>query len=143
MPADPSLTIILREWIHKAEGDITNASHTLKLGQHCPTETVVFHAQQCVEKYIKAALTFHHIACPKVHDIEHLVRLLPAGLLDWFSVKEQRTLTSYAVTARYPGDFEPISLAEARAAVKLARRVRAELRTLFPKSALSKVAPPQ
>jgi hypothetical protein len=50
------LNALLSQWVEKAEGDLRNAAHTLKLGRRCPTETVAFHAQQCVEKYIKAAL---------------------------------------------------------------------------------------
>jgi HEPN domain-containing protein len=47
---------IAREWIIKAENDLKTASHTLKIGKGCPTDTVCFHAQQCVEKYLKAFL---------------------------------------------------------------------------------------
>ncbi len=133
MPADEDLLAVVSEWIYRAEGDLKNAAHVLKLQRQCPTETVAFHAQQCVEKYIKAALTFYEIDFPKVHDIEKLVRLLPADALAFFPVTEQRTLTSYAVTARYPGDFDPISLDEARKAVQIARRIRAELRKLLPR----------
>jgi hypothetical protein len=38
---------------------------------------------------------------------------------------------------RYPGDYEAISLAEARYAVKVARRVRRQIRKRLPKEALS------
>lgn len=71
-----------------------------------------------------------------VHDIEKLVGLLPAGVLAAWPIREQRTLTSYAVSARYPGDFEPVSIAEAREAVRIARRVRKEIRRLLPKASL-------
>jgi hypothetical protein len=37
-----------------------------------------------------------------------------------------------------PGDYEPISLAEARRAVKIARGVRNEIRKLLPKEMLRK-----
>jgi len=50
--------------------------------------------------------------------------------------EEQRRLTTYATVTRYPGDYEPISLAEARRAIALARRVRREVRRLLPSSAL-------
>ncbi len=138
MPADEALLAVVSEWIYRAEGDLKNATHVLMLRRQCPTETVAFHAQQCVEKYIKAALTFYEIEFPKVHDIEKLVRLLPPDALAVFPVTEQRTLTSYAVTARYPGDFDPISLDEARQSVRIARRIRAELRKLLPKAVLLK-----
>ncbi len=94
MPADEALLAVVSEWIYRAEGDLKNATHVLMLRRQCPTETVAFHAQQCVEKYIKAALTFYEIEFPKVHDIEKLVRLLPPDALAVFPVTEQRTLTS-------------------------------------------------
>jgi HEPN domain-containing protein len=37
----------------------------------------------------------------------------------------------YATVTRYPGDYEPISMAEAREAVKIARRVRWEVRKIL------------
>lgn len=134
------LHAIVSEWVVKAENDLTTAAHTLKLRLRCPTDTVGFHAQQCVEKYIKAALVLHDIDFPKVHDIEKLVGLLPDGLLGEWAIDEQRTLTSYAAATRYPGDYDPISLPEARQAVRIARRVRMEVRKLLPKAALRKAS---
>ena len=54
------------------------------------------------------------------------------------TVEEQRRLTDYATVTRYPGDYEPIPLAEARRAVAIARRVRKEVRSLLPREALRK-----
>ena len=42
--------------------------------------------------------------------------------------EEQERLTDYAVTTRYPGNYEPIPLIEARQAVRLARSVRNQIR---------------
>ena len=61
MTAPAPVIALVREWIAKAENDLTTAVHTLRLGSECPTDTVCFHAQQCVEKYIKALLVF--LAC--------------------------------------------------------------------------------
>ena len=36
---------VIRQWITKAENDLKNAAHTLKLGADCPPDTVCFHAQ--------------------------------------------------------------------------------------------------
>lgn len=47
---------VVREWVAKAENDLKNATHTLRLGTDCPTDNVCFHTQQCVEKYLKALL---------------------------------------------------------------------------------------
>ncbi len=136
MPAADPRLVVLREWVHKAENDLKTAAHTLKLGKECPTEAVVFHAQQCVEKYIKALLILHQTEFRKLHDIEKLVRLLPHGVLSDWPLREQRRLTTYAVLMRYPGNFEPVSLTEARQAVRIAHGVRREIRALLPKASL-------
>jgi len=129
---------IAREWIIKAENDFKNSSHTLKIARGCPTDTVCFHAQQCVEKYLKALLVVKGIDFPKTHDIEHLVSLLPESIWLRLSIQEQRRLTAYATVTRYPGDYEPIPLSEAQQSVRLARRVRKEIRELLPKGILSR-----
>ena len=56
MSGRPDPAFLAREWVEKAEEDLTNAEHTLTMEAHCPFSTVCFHAQQCVEKYIKALL---------------------------------------------------------------------------------------
>lgn len=139
MPADDRAVAVVRGWVQKAENDLKNAAHALKLGNACPTDTVGFHAQQCVEKYLKALLTFHGTPFPKVHDIEKLVRLLPHGVLADWPLHEQRRLTLYATVLRYPGDYEPISLVEARQAVRIARQVRSDIRKRLPPGALRRV----
>ena len=55
MPAPNPVVVLIREWLAKAENDLLNAAHTLTLGAACPTDTVCFHAQQCVEKHIISA----------------------------------------------------------------------------------------
>jgi HEPN domain-containing protein len=132
MPADDPVAKVASEWVAKAENDLKNAAHTLKLGKDCPTDTVCFHAQQCVEKYLKALLVSFKIDFPKTHDISQLMALLPGRIKISLDVTEQRQLTDYATSSRYPGDYEPISLAEAKGAVTLARRVRKEIKKYLP-----------
>jgi len=128
---------VVREWAEKAENDLKNAAHTLKMGSDCPTDTVCFHAQQCAEKYVKALLVWRGVDFPKTHDLGALVGLLNRRDRPTLDIGEQRKLTRYAMVARYPG-WGPISIAEARRAVALARRVRRELRRVLPKDALKR-----
>ena len=123
---------IAQEWIGKAENDLTNAVNTLKMGKRGPTDTVCFHAQQCVEKYLKATLVWKRIDFPKTHNISELMALIPAGVCLPIENKEQDRLTEYATVTRYPGAYEPISLDEACKAVALARRVRKAARQSLP-----------
>jgi HEPN domain-containing protein len=138
MPDLEKVIIVVNEWVDKAENDFKNAAYTLEMGDECPTDTVCFHAQQCIEKYLKALLTYKDISFPKTHDIEALVVSLPNSLRPNLNDKEQSQLADYATVTRYPGDYEPISLNEARKAVAMARRIRREIRKLLPKRAAKK-----
>ena len=140
MLGDERVVAVVRDWVVKAENDLTNAAHTLKLGRKCPTDTVCFHAQQCVEKYLKALLVFKGMEFPRTHDVEALMGLLAKEFKLGVSVLEQRRLTSYATVTRYPGIYEPIPLSEARRAVALAQRIRSRIRRLLPKQAITQGA---
>lgn len=136
MPENDKTAIVAREWVTKADNDLKTAAHTLKLGDKCPADTVCFHAQQCVEKYIKAFLVVLEIEFPRTHDIEILISLIPRSIRLSLTVEEQRRLTEYATIMRYPGPYEPILLSEAKQAVKLARLVRQKIRKLPQKHVL-------
>ncbi len=129
MIANAETLRVIHQWVEKAENDLKTAAHTLKLGAECPTDTVCFHAQQCVEKYLKALLVFHEIEFYRTHDIGALLMLLPVHLRPDLSHEEQARLADYAVAARYTGDYEEVSLNEARSATELARRVRGQVRS--------------
>ena len=136
MPDPKAIIIVIREWLVKAENDLKNAAHTLTLGKDCPTDTVCFHAQQCVEKYIKSLLVLRMVDFPKTHNIHALWALLPPKLRPILDHKVQDRLTYYATVQRYPSDEPEISLTEARKAVAIARRVRKEIRRHLPLAAL-------
>jgi HEPN domain-containing protein len=133
----PDLEVIrvVREWAQKAENDLTTAAHTLKLGKRCPTDTVCFHAQQCVEKLLKALLVHHGRPFPKTHNLGLLWSLLPASVRPDLTLDEQQRLSDYATVTRYPGDYSAITLSEARIAVKVARRVRRHVLKRLPAEA--------
>ena len=123
-------------WVEKAENDLRNAGHTLRIKQRCPTDTVCFHAQQCVEKYLKALLVWREIEFPRAHDVAYLLKRLSTHDQPDLTPEECRQLTDYATVNRYPGDYPAITLQEAHQAVKIARRVRKQIRARLPKQAL-------
>src|SRR3990172_8347408 len=98
---------LVRQWVERAEEDRRTAEHLLTIRRHCPFGTVCFHAQQCVEKYIKAILTLQAIEFPKTHDIMELVGLLPTDLHLPLDAPMAERMTAYATLLRYPGDWEP------------------------------------
>lgn len=137
MPDPDKVAAVVSEWAGKADNDLTAARIIVNAGKKGPTDTAVFHAQQCVEKYIKALLTACGIQFPKTHNIRSLIQMLPAGIDLSLSQGEQDELTDYATGTRYPGGGE-ISLAETRRTLALARRMRMEIRRLLPKQALGR-----
>ena len=137
MPDPERLVEVVAEWVEKAENDLTAASATLRMGSRCPADTVGFHAQQCVEKYLKALLVAQGREFPKVHDISEILALLPPNSRPEIRPDECRRLTAYATVTRYPGDYDPVTLSEVRKAMKLARRVRRSVREMLPKKSLT------
>jgi HEPN domain-containing protein len=127
---------VVRAWVVKAENDLKTAIQTLKLGKEAPTDTVSFHAQQCIEKYLKALLVFRCTPFPKIHDIHRLGLRIPAKLRPKIKKRVEDRLTEYATVMRNPDLGPDISLSEARSAVALARRVRKEIRKHLPRAAL-------
>lgn len=87
-------------------------------------EAACFHAQQCVEKALKALLVQRGVLFPRTHVLETLLDLLKEAKLELpLEVDESFTLTQYAVQTRYPGDWEPVSNDEARSALETAAQV--------------------
>ena len=130
----PDVLPLVKQWIAMAEEDFRNADYTLTMPRDCPCSTVCFHAQQAVEKYLKALLLLRSIPFPRSHDIGELVGPLPASVPFPLTPEEQQRLTDYAVVTRYPGEWEPIDRAEAMEAVHLARQARAALQSALPGS---------
>jgi HEPN domain-containing protein len=118
------------QWVAKAEGDFTAAVHLLTLPDDtCPFDVVCFHAQQCVEKYLKAALVESGVPPPRTHDLAELSSALPSSLSLSVDEEDLSALTPYAVEARYPAvDAEFVGREDAERAAEIARRVRTEFR---------------
>ena len=127
MPVSEAVLTVVHEWIVKAEHDLTAAAQILKLGKATPTETVGFHAQQCVEKYLKALLQEQEKEVIKTHDLVFLLeRIIPIKPL-WSVYRSMlEHLNDYAVDSRYPG--EEISKEEAVQAVKFMSEIRDVIR---------------
>ncbi len=102
MPAPNPVIAVIRAWLIKADHDLLTAVHTLALGADCPADTVCFHAQQCVEKHLKALLVFRATPFPKTHNIGALRALLPPRLRPKMERRVQKRLTEYATVERYP-----------------------------------------
>ena len=92
---------ITQEWINKAEADFATAQRELQVQQRPNYDAVCFHAQQCIEKYLKACLQEESIAFTKTHDLNRLLDLLLPTQPEWeFLYPALYALTVYAVEFR-------------------------------------------
>jgi HEPN domain-containing protein len=67
-----------------------------------PDDLIGFHAQQAVEKLLKAALANAGVPPPRIHDLGRLVVLLDeAGLSPPQAARDARRLAPWAVEFRY------------------------------------------
>jgi len=107
-------------------------------GAYAQFDTISFHAQQCGEKYLKALLVLHSVPFPKSHDLSEIMALLPKHLMLNVKKSELSILSRYAVETHYPGGFEPISRKDAKEAIAIALKIRAEVSLYLPKEVNNK-----
>ncbi len=107
-----------RQWLAKARSDLVAAERLIAAGG--PHDAVCFHAQQTVEKALKALLAFAQAPIPHTHNLEDLQAAcaqltgtaVPARLSTW----ELSELTPFAVESRYDVEFWPDEQTARRAA---------------------------
>jgi len=120
---DEAVKTAVARWLAKAANDLRTAETMLSVVPPV-VDTSCYHAQQCVEKCLKAFLTAADRHVERTHSLPRLVELCaemePAfGCLADVGVE----LTGYASQSRYPDDWREIPVDEALAAVEKARMV--------------------
>ena len=113
-----------QRWIRFAEEDLKAAEILFREGIY---NQVCFHAQQCVEKCIKAVFLAQRRLPPKVHAIARLLSLLETHPFEGLE-EELMLLDRFYISTRYP-DALPGSLPEgmptredAESALRIARK---------------------
>jgi HEPN domain-containing protein len=128
MSERPEIADLASQWMQKADNDLRTAEHTIQLSDDCPFDTVCFHAQQCVEKYLKAVLVLVQTAFHNTHDLEELLLMTAPCVTIPVTAEELARLTPHATSTRYPDDWRMPTRMEADWAVGVARRVRQAVR---------------
>jgi HEPN domain-containing protein len=120
---------ITEEWISKAEEDYLVATRELQADPPA-LDAVCFHAQQCIEKYMKAILQENNVEFEKIHDLDILLQKSRSFISEVGDYRDDVIkLSAYAVDVRYPG-FE-ISAAEAQECVASMEKIRRVMRIHF------------
>jgi HEPN domain-containing protein len=115
------------EWVDKAEGDFSTALREFRVRKSPNYDAVCFHAQQCVEKYLKARLQESGIIFSKTHNLIFLLDLILSIEPTWDIFRQQLLeLTAFAVAYRYPGVSADKDTA--RQALGFCKQVRQEVR---------------
>ena len=119
---------LTREWVNKAEGDYATAAREMRARKSPNYDAACFHAQQCVEKYLKALLQESGIAFGRTHNLEALLTPLLVRYPEWARMRPAlRELTAYAVETRYPGESSDKEMA--KQALAQCRRARSHMRS--------------
>lgn len=119
---------LTREWIDKAEGDWVTANREMRSRKNPNYDAACFHAQQCVEKYMKGILQDQAIAFEKTHNLVYLLGLLLPLFPLWEGLRVALSqLNNYAVTFRYPGEHADRTIG--REAIRLCKEMRTEFRS--------------
>ncbi len=117
-------------WLRKADSDLQTARRTVE--SEGPYDTACFHAQQAVEKCLKALLALRGRPTPRTHDLEELADIcLGICPLPELTTAPLEELSTYAVEMRYDADFWP-PLETAAEALETAERIRNAIGALIP-----------
>ena len=118
MPPEGHISGSAVDWLRYAESDLEIARTTQS--SRILLEGLCFHAQQAVEKALKAVLVAYAVPFPRTHNITTLLDLFPQNIVISSEVEAAASLTDYAVLTRYPSNLEPVTDEEYHEAVQLA-----------------------
>ena len=108
-------------WLKSARSDLALALADVEgtlLEAHC------YHAQQAVEKALKAVMIDRDIFFPYTHNIADLLDILAEnGIFVDVDPGIANRLTEYATVTRYPGLPDPVTADEYLVAIDIAQRV--------------------
>lgn len=101
-PLPQTANPVVDEWIAKAAADMdTSGREAAVTGAKANYDAVCFHAQQAIEKLMKAVLIAHGLTPPNTHDLAVLAGLLTKHFGEWpHDSKDLRLLTLGAVQYR-------------------------------------------
>lgn len=118
---------VVREWVDKAEGDFAVALREYRARTAPCYDAVCFHAQQCVEKYLKSVQVKENIPIRKIHDLGALLQDCLFKYPLWEAMRpDLEWLSQNAVRVRYPG--RSASKEQAKRAIDMMKRCRCETR---------------
>lgn len=114
----------IKAWIVKGDHDLGTAKITY---YHIPEylDTVTFHCQQAIEKYLKGYLISQSTPFKFSHDLIYLLDLITekdSEFKVYYDILSE--LQGYAVEIRYPNEMIFLSKEKVEGAIKIAKEIR-------------------
>lgn len=111
-------------WFKKADNDLKTGKDEFKT-ENPATDTICFHMQQAVEKYLKGFLVYYGYEAEKTHNISRIIEKCIAVDPSFEALTDAgiEILTPYGTIIRYPDDFYMPDMPETEAAIHLAETV--------------------
>jgi HEPN domain-containing protein len=114
----------IKQWIIKGDHDLGTAKITYL---HIPEylDTVTFHCQQAVEKYLKSYLIFQSTEFRLTHDLIYLLDMISqkdSDFENYYDIVSE--LQGYAIEIRYPNETIFLSNDKVEKALTIAKEVR-------------------
>ncbi len=115
---------IIERWIEKADHDLGTAIITQK---HIPKykDTIAFHCQQAVEKYLKSFILKLGLPIKRTHDLVFLLEQIDKYEkieYEWF--EKVFVLQDFAIEVRYPDQVIELSDEDITTAIEIAVQFR-------------------
>ncbi len=119
-----NLKELLLQWKLKADNDIQTIINEIE-SQKPVTDSICYHSQQSVEKYLKLFLVSNSLEPLKTHNIRVLRKECEKLHPSFSELCEIDYLSEYSVELRYPDNFRVPEMDEALEAYRLACKVQA------------------
>ena len=114
----------IKEWIDKADHDLGSAK---LIFTHLPDyfDTIAFHCQQAVEKYLKSLLVFYDLDFQRSHNLVYLLDVLSEKIhIEGDRYDKAILLNGYSVQIRYPDGIVFLSKEELTTSIAIAENFR-------------------
>jgi HEPN domain-containing protein len=120
----------IKKWLFRAKEDLSVINRLAEEKMEFYTSTICFHAQQSVEKNLKAFLVYHDVDFPRTHDVDFLLNECQKIDQASFGI-DLKSLTEYGVSVRYPDDFFIPGVKETKEYVEIANMVNGIVESLI------------
>jgi len=97
------MKFITSQWLESAKSDLSTIEAILS--NDLLTHVVAFHAQQCVEKALKAVIEEYELSSKKIHDLVTLKNMIATVYEFDFDEDMLGLLNKLYIDSRYPGDL--------------------------------------